>query len=216
MSQSRQLAAIMFTDIQGYSALMQKDEEQAIKIRKRHREIFESTTKKYNGQILQYFGDGTLSIYNSAVEAVESGIDLQLRFREDPMIPVRVGIHLGDIVYDEQDIIGDGVNVASRIESLGIPGSVLISDKINDEIANKSTFYTESLGNFALKNITTPREVFAVKHPGLAVPTNAHIIARKEKITLATRFVLKVILLVAFALALAFLVNFLISDVLEL
>jgi len=150
----RQLAAIMFTDIQGYTALMQKDEENAIKIRRRHREVFETVTKKYNGKILQYYGDGTLSIFDSAVEAVQCGTDMQLSFREKPDIPVRIGIHLGDIIYDQEDIIGDGVNVASRIESLGITGSVLISEKINDEVTNQGSIQTESLGEFKFKNIT--------------------------------------------------------------
>lgn len=215
MSQSRQLAAIMFTDIVGYSALMQKDENQAIALRKRHREIFDSITEKHNGKIMQYYGDGTLSIFNSAIDAVQCGTDLQLRFREDPEIPVRIGVHLGDIVFDKHDIIGDGVNIASRIESLGIPGSVLISNKINDEIANKSSFRTESLGEFALKNISSPQEVFAIKHPGLTVPTNLDILVKQEKITLARRWLLRIILLVVFALVLAFVINFLIGNVLE-
>lgn len=212
-TQSRQLAAIMFTDIQGYSSLMQKDEDLAIDIRTKHREIFETITKKNNGKILQYYGDGTLSIFTSAVEAVKSGIELQLRFTEEPNIPVRIGIHLGDIVHDHQDIIGDGVNVASRIESMGIPGSVLVSDKINDEIANKGSFSTVSLGKFALKNIAKPKEIFAVNHPGLAVPTSVQMLGKPEKITLARRWVWKMILVIVFALALAFLVNFLINNV---
>ena len=214
MSQSRQLAAIMFTDIQGYSALMQRDEDQAVNIRARHRKIFETITEKYNGKILQYYGDGTLSIFNSAVEAVKSGIELQLRFTEEPKIPVRIGIHMGDIVYDDQDIIGDGVNVASRIESMGVPGSLLISDKINDEIVNKRSFSTVSLGKFALKNIAVPREIFAVKHQGLAVPTDIQILAKPEKITLARRWIWKMILFVGFGLAIAFLVIYLINNVL--
>ncbi len=74
--QKRQLAAIMFTDIQGYTALMQEDEEKTIKIRERHREVFDSTTKKYNGNVLQYYGDGTLSIFNSAIDAVDCAIEM--------------------------------------------------------------------------------------------------------------------------------------------
>ena len=80
----RQLAAIMFTDIVGYTALMQEDEDKAVKVRDRHREIFNSSTEKNNGKILQYYGDGTLSIFNSAIDAVRCGIELQLAFREEP------------------------------------------------------------------------------------------------------------------------------------
>ncbi len=132
--QKRQLAAIMFTDIQGYTTLMQVDEEKAVKIRERHREVFDSTTKKYNGNVLQYYGDGTLSIFSSAIDAVDCAIEMQLAFKKWPQIPVRIGVHLGDIIYDEEDIIGDAVNIASRVESLAAVGSVFITSKIYDEI----------------------------------------------------------------------------------
>jgi len=131
---TRQLAAIMFTDIQGYTAMMQQDEQLALEIRNRHREIFNSTNDKYHGKILQYYGDGTLSIYDSAVRAVECGIEMQLAFQLDPNIPVRIGIHIGDIMITDDGIVGDAVNLASRIESLGTAGSVLISEKVMDEI----------------------------------------------------------------------------------
>ena len=95
MPQTRQLTAIMFTDIQGYTAMMQRDEELAINIRNRHRKIFNSTTKKFNGKILQYFGDGTLSTFKSAIDAVKCAIEMQMAFQKEPVIPVRIGIHLG-------------------------------------------------------------------------------------------------------------------------
>jgi len=170
MSQKRQLAAIMFTDIQGYTAMMQQDEEQAIKIRERHRDIFDSTTKKYRGKILQYYGDGTLSIFNSAIDAVKCGIEMQLAFQLDPKIPVRVGIHIGDIIFSEEEIIGDGVNVASRIESLAVAGSVFISDKVYDEIKNQKSIQTRTMGTFELKNVERPVNVFAISNEGLVVP----------------------------------------------
>ena len=121
MSTTRQLTAIMLTDIQGYTAMMQHDEALALKIRERHRKIFSTTTKKFNGKILQYFGDGTLSIFNSTIDAVECAMEMQLAFQKEPVIPVRIGIHSGDIIYSDEEIIGDGVNVASRIESLAVP-----------------------------------------------------------------------------------------------
>ncbi len=170
MSSSRQLAAIMFTDIQGYTAIMQQDEEQAIKIRERHRDIFDSTTKKYRGKILQYYGDGTLSIFNSAIDAVKCGIEMQLAYQLDPKIPVRVGIHTGDIIFSEEEIIGDGVNVASRIESLAVAGSVFISDKVYDEIKNQNSIQTQTIGTFELKNVERPVNVLAISNEGLVVP----------------------------------------------
>jgi len=170
MPQTRQLAAIMFTDIQGYTALMQRDEELAIKIRNRHREIFNSTTEKFHGKILQYFGDGTLSTFKSAIDAVKCAMEMQMAFQKEPVIPVRIGIHQGDIVFTDDDIIGDGVNVASRIESLAVPGSVFISDKVYDEIKNQSSIETRSLKTFELKNVHKPIEVFAISNKGLIIP----------------------------------------------
>ena len=134
MPEHRQLSAIMFTDMQGYTSIMRYDEKKAIALRERHREIFQAATEKYNGKIIQYFGDGTLSIFKSTVEAVNCAVDMQLAFLQEPTIPVRIGIHVGDIVYSENDIIGDAVNIASRIEALGEPGSILISDKVHDQI----------------------------------------------------------------------------------
>ena len=86
--QSRQLAAIMFTDIEGYTALMQADEEQAISHRERHRLIFESATARHKGRILQYYGDGTLSIFDSAIDAVLCAVEMQREFQTEPQIPV--------------------------------------------------------------------------------------------------------------------------------
>ena len=147
MSQTRQLAAIMFTDIEGYTALMQQNEEQAIQVRDKHRQIFNSITEKHRGRVLQYYGDGTLSIFDSAIDAVKCGIEMQLDFQKDPAIPVRIGIHTGDIIFSEDDIIGDGVNVASRIESLAVAGSVFISDKVFDEIKNQESIQTSFAEN---------------------------------------------------------------------
>ena len=174
---TRRLAAIMFTDIEGYTALMQEDEKQAINIRDAHRKIFNSITEKYGGKILQYYGDGTLSIFNSTLEAVHCGIEMQKAFRAHKIpearldsIPVRIGIHSGDIVYSEDDIIGDSVNIASRIESLSTVGSVFISGKVYEEIKNQASIEAESMGWFNLKNVSNPVEVFALSNPGLVVP----------------------------------------------
>jgi len=90
MATTRQLAAIMFTDIEGYTALMQQDEQKGIETRKRHRKVFNRITGKYKGKILQYYGDGTLSIFGSAIDAVECGIEMQLAFQKTPKVPVRV------------------------------------------------------------------------------------------------------------------------------
>lgn len=170
MIRNRKLAAIMFTDIKGYTALMQQDEEKAIQVREKHRRIFNAVTEKHQGKILQYYGDGTLSIFDSAIEAVNCGIELQQGFQEAPAVPVRIGIHTGDIVFSDEEIIGDGVNVASRIESLGVPGGVLISDKVYDEIKNQPSIRTSRVKSFKFKNVAKPIEIYAVSNDGLIVP----------------------------------------------
>lgn len=164
----RQLAAIMFTDIKGYTSLMQKDESQAVAFRERHREVFDVTTRKYNGRILQYYGDGTLSTFPSAIDAVQCAIEMQLAFtNEEPKIPIRIGIHLGDIIVTGDEIIGDGVNIAARIESLAAAGTVYISEKVRDEIKNHTEFLTASKGVHTLKNVAKPMHVYAVSNHAL-------------------------------------------------
>lgn len=170
MSRTRQLAAIMFTDIEGYTALMQQNEKKAIETRDKHRTIFNATTDKHNGRVLQYFGDGTLSVFDSAIEAVECGIEMQRGFQQDPAILVRIGVHIGDIVISDDEIIGDGVNVASRIESLAVPGSVFISDKVFDEIKNQEGISATFLRDVKLKNVIDPISVYAISNEGLVVP----------------------------------------------
>ena len=180
-SSTRILAAIMFTDIVGYTALMQKDEEHAKSIRDKHREILERLTLEYRGSVIQYYGDGTLSIFGSAVEAANCAVQIQTELQKDPKVPVKIGLHLGDIVYDDDGVFGDGVNTAARIESMSIAGSILISDKLNDELQSHPIFSTQSLGEYELKNVKRPVEVFAIKAEGLAVPSITEVEKAKVK-----------------------------------
>lgn len=174
MSQKRVLAAIMFTDIKGYTALMQQDESIAVALKNKHREIFEHTTSAFHGEVLQYFGDGTLSVFKSTVEAVECAIEMQLAFITAE-IPVRIGIHVGDIMYSEEDIVGDAVNVASRIESCAIPGSILISDKVHDQIRSHRHIEAKFLDAYEFKNVDGAIPLFAISNSGLAIPDPADI-----------------------------------------
>ncbi len=171
----------MFTDIEGYTALMQKSEEQAIQLRNKHREIFQKEIENHEGKILHYYGDGTLSVFDSAVKAVECGIAIQLSMREDPVVPLRIGVHTGDIVFTDDDIIGDGVNVASRIESLAVPNSILISDKVFDEIKNHSSINTKYIKSYLLKNVERPVGVYAVTNSGLTIPEAKQITGKIER-----------------------------------
>ncbi len=178
MRRRRKVSTVMFTDIEGYTALMQRDEEEGIRIRDRHREIFQPVTEKYGGEIIQYFGDGTLSIFDDARDAVRCGIELQMRFLEKPAIPVRIGMHKGYIVLDEYDIIGDAVNIASRVESLAEAGSVLLSTKVFEELQESCDVSLISLGKFRLKNDAKERELFAVEASCLRIPTREKLLLK--------------------------------------
>jgi adenylate cyclase len=175
---TRQLAAIMFTDMVGYTALMQQDERRAKANRDRHREVLSRLIAKQDGQVLQFYGDGTLSIFRSALDAVSCAIEIQSELRRQPRIPLRIGIHTGDIVYDEEGAYGDGVNVASRIESLATPGGILVSGKVFDEIKNHPHLLTRALGRVHLKNVARPVSVFAIATEGLDVASPESIQAK--------------------------------------
>ena len=177
----RLLAAIMFTDIVGYTSLMQEDERKAKNIRDRHKEVLEENIKKHHGNILQYYGDGTLSIFSSGVEAVLCAVGIQKRLVKDPKIPLRIGIHIGDIVQEDDGVYGDGVNIASRIESISVPGAVLISDKLQDELRNKPEIECRSFGKFELKNVNKPVEIFAVVDEGIEVPSTKELKLEKAR-----------------------------------
>tara|TARA_R110002096_G_scaffold417344_1_gene620960 strand:+ start:119 stop:2452 length:2334 start_codon:yes stop_codon:yes gene_type:complete len=175
-NKNRRIAVIMFTDIVGYTALMQRDENAAAEMRARHRQEFEKNHKLHNGEILQYYGDGTLSVFSSGLEAVECAIAIQKALQQESAVPLRIGLHLGDIVFDGTEVYGDGVNLASRIESLGVAGSILLSGKLNDELKNHPHIPTLSLGSFSLKNIAKPIEVFAINMEGVQVPSRSDLV----------------------------------------
>jgi len=176
--QSRKLAAIMFTDIVGYTAIMQKDEQGALTMIERHRKVLEMASQKFNGRILQYYGDGSLSIFPSAYDAVECAMDIQRELSAHPQVPLRIGIHLGDIIVRGDSVYGDGVNVASRIESLGMAGSILFSDTIYHLIRNQPDIKTKALGKFDLKNVDHPVPIYALSNEEFAIPRQDHLQGR--------------------------------------
>ncbi len=178
----RRLAAIMFTDIVGYTAIMQQSEVAASALRARHREVFDREHQRHSGEILQYFGDGTLSVFQSGVDAVECAVAIQQDLNQGERVPLRIGLHLGDIVFDGTDIYGDGVNLASRIESLGVAGAILLSAKLNGELKNHPHISAQSLGFVELKNIDEPIEIFAVNNEGITVPERSQMKGKQRQV----------------------------------
>lgn len=182
----RMLAAIMFTDIVGYTAMMQEDEIKAIKLRDRCRKVLEDIALSHQGRIIQFFGDGTLLVFGSVVEAITCAIEVQRHLQSNPKVPLRIGIHSGDVVYDDDGIYGDSVNVASRIESIGVSNSILLSNKVNEELQNHKELPTQYLGTYELKNVRFPVDIYAVDLPDIAIPRpneiDGRITGKKESI----------------------------------
>ena len=170
MAQTRQLAAIMFTDIVGYTAMMGNDEQKAFELIKKNREIQKPIIEQYNGRWVKELGDGVMSCFNTVSDAINAALKIQEACNKANDFKLKIGIHQGEIIFEDNDIFGDAVNVASRIETLGVPGSVLFSKKVADEIRNKSEFLITSMGSFEFKNVEEPIEVFALSNPGIVIP----------------------------------------------
>jgi adenylate cyclase len=166
----RQLAAILFADITGYTSMMQENELLARAQRRKLKEVLDRSIPAHNGKIVQNYGDGSLSIFNSAIDSVRAAITVQRQLLEEPAVPVRIGIHTGDVTIEDDAIYGDGVNLASRVESLAKPGSIFISEKVYDEIRNQQDILTREMGFFEFKNVLQPMRVFAVTNEGITVP----------------------------------------------
>ncbi len=174
----RKLAAVMFTDIEGYTALVGRDEAEAIRVVGIHRGHLAAFTAQYGGQVIQFYGDGSLSIYDSAVQAVECAIAMQQAYRLEGGVAVRIGIHVGDIAIKGDSVFGDGVNLAARVQALGVPGSVLLSEKVRAELQNHPRFQLKSIGRHKLKNVPHPVEVFAVSDTNLTIPQRKSVVRR--------------------------------------
>lgn len=174
MKETRKLNTILFADIAGYTSIMHSDEAKAMEYLQSFKNLLEDKVPKYDGQIVQYFGDACLLSFDSATSGVRCAISLQQDFKKIDL-PIRIGMHLGEVVFTDNNVFGDGVNIASRIESMGIPGSVLLSRAIQNQIKNKDEFKLTSLGTFEFKNVTEPIEVFALNNDGLSVPVKSQI-----------------------------------------
>lgn len=175
MSSSRQLAVIMFTDIAGYTSLMGQDENKAYDILKINRDIHKTATSTHHGRLVKEMGDGMLLSFATVTDALLAAMTIQNACNEYGVYKLRIGMHLGEVIIDEGDVFGDPVNLASRIQSLGIPGSILLSKKIHEELENKAEFKTASLGVFNFKNVTKPVEVFALINPGFPHPKRRNL-----------------------------------------
>ena len=169
--EQRKLAAIIAADVVGYSRLMGRDESGTLaRLRKNRSEHLDPVLAKYGGRLVKLTGDGALVEFASAVDALSAAIEFQQAMAEangdqpaDTALVFRMGLHLGDLIVDGDDLYGDGVNVAARLEGEAPAGGILISRNVHDAVAGRVKATFEDLGGLALKNIERPVQAFRVQ-----------------------------------------------------
>jgi adenylate cyclase len=183
MAHKRQLAAVLFADIEGFTALVQQDEDRAKTIKDKFHKTLETFLKLHHGRVIQFQGDGVCCMFRSAVDAVLAAVEIQQEMLREPQVPLRVGIHLGDIIVEGKEIFGDGVNIASRVESFAVAGGVFITDIVYREIRNHNDIKTISLGKYEFKNVNELVEIYAICNQGLVVPHQKRLIGKGKAVT---------------------------------
>lgn len=168
----RRLSAIMFTDMVGYSALTQKNEALALDLLEEHRKLVRPFFEKHDGREIETAGDSFFVEFQSAVESTNCAIEIQTTLNErnktepaERQILLRIGLHIGDVVYVDQQVHGDGVNIAARMEPLAQPGGICISEDVARQIRNKVPFPVIKLGEEKLKNISMPMDIYCIALP---------------------------------------------------
>jgi len=170
MEMVSQKRAIMFTDIVGYTALMGKDSAKALELIRISKEIQKPLVEKHNGKWLKEMGDGAMAQFSTALDAVNCSIEIQEIARGKLDAKLRIGIHLGDVTVEQDDVHGDGVNVASRLESIADPGGIYISESIEKAVRGQTDIQAKYLGEVKLKNIDYGVRTYALQGVGLPVP----------------------------------------------
>jgi class 3 adenylate cyclase len=203
-SLERRLATILMADVVGYSKMMGEDEERTIEVLRGHREIFDEMLRLHRGRIFNTAGDAILAEFPSAVDAVRCATEVQaaLRTRNDHLPPeqrmwFRIGVNLGDVIVQNGDLLGDGVNVAARIQTVAEPGGVCIAGSVYDQIQNKLSLHFRQLGEKTFKNIAQPIRTFSIEDtsPG-ATPSLGRPAApgRKQPIVAAATMLALIVL----------------------
>ncbi len=185
----RKLTAILCADVFGYSRLMGEDEEETLRTLSSHRKLIDSLIEQHRGRFVNSAGDSVLAEFASVVNAVQCAVEIQstLKAENSTLTPerrmeFRIGVNLGDVMVDGEQIYGDGVNVAARLESLADPGTICISGKVHDEIRSKLALGYEDLGDQTVKNIAEPVRVLRVMlEGGAATRTSAKATERSVR-----------------------------------
>jgi class 3 adenylate cyclase/TolB-like protein len=169
-SSARRLAAIMFTDIVGYTILMGDDERRAMELVRKNKAIQKPLIEKHRGIWLKEMGDGTMASFPTASDAIHCALEIQEHLNREYELPVRIGIHLGEILSEGGDIYGDGVNIAARLQAIADPGGIYISDPVQKSVKSQSDIQTVYLGEMKLKNVDYPIRTYALRGEGLPRP----------------------------------------------
>ena len=177
----RRLVAVMFTDMVGYTALLQADEHLGLDKRDRYMTALERHHDAFGGTIVQRLGDGSMSMFPSSLAAVRAAVAIQRELAAQD-VPVRIGVHAGDVIVEPERLTGVAVNIASRIESFALPGAVMLSDTTYDEIKNQSDIGVVRLGRVRLKNVGRPFELYAVSADGVVVQDPGALEGKGEEI----------------------------------
>ncbi|NEU07099.1 hypothetical protein GZH53_02130 [Flavihumibacter sp. R14] len=162
MSKSRQLAAIMFTDIVGYTAIMGSDESKAFDLLTKNRLLQKPIVEEYGGRWIKELGDGVMASFSTVTDAVAAAVRIQEACNRNNEYLLRIGIHLGEVVFEDNDVFGDGVNIASRIQAIAAPGGIYISESVYNNVSNKHEIATEFVKQEVLKNVKEPVKIYKI------------------------------------------------------
>ncbi len=177
----RRLVAVMFTDMVGYTALIQTDERLAVDTRQRYVAALDRQHDAFGGTIVQRLGDGSMSMFPSSFAAVGAAVAMQQELAAQD-VPLRIGVHVGEVVVEPERLTGEAVNIAARIESFAVPGGVMLSDAAYDQIRNRSDVAVVALGRFRLKHVGRPFELYAVSADGIVVPDPGALEGKGERL----------------------------------
>ncbi len=161
-SKSRQLAAIMFTDIVGYTALMGHDELKAFEYLRKNRELQKPVIEQFNGRWIKELGDGVMASFKTVSDAVNAAIKIQQICRQNQDYQLRIGIHQGEVVFENDDVFGDAVNIAARIQAVANPGGIFVSESVYHIISNKKDIFTKFIREQSLKNVKSSIKIYEV------------------------------------------------------
>ncbi len=166
MPQSRQLAAIMFTDIVGYTALMGNNEQKAFELLRKNREIQKPIIEQFGGRCIKELGDGIMASFPAVSNAVYAAIKIQEACYNSKAFELRIGIHQGEVVFEDGDIFGDAVNIASRLQALAPPAGIFVSESVHRDLSNKNDIRSEFVRVENLKNVKEPIQVYKIFSTG--------------------------------------------------